>query len=238
MSERVSEEENERIVPLHGVWARGGPVFAHLTDNAVHAVEGRAMASFGDAAALGMWAFATGALMSGLFQAKILPLEQLALLFPQLLVYSGAVLFIAGLFLFRRNNSFLATSFCSFGAFNLTRGLLILCESKGWIPNGASADLLQGILIEVFAYVALSLFVGALAMNTVVALVMIWAFVGFALSGLPFLTNEIGHGFWGDVGSYGGYALLATAAFAYYGGTAMVVNTAFERVVLPIGGKA
>ncbi len=30
--------------------------------------------------------------------------------------------------------------------------------------------------------------------------------------------------------------MLATAAFAYYGGTAVIVNTAWRRVVLPVGG--
>ena len=61
-------EENERAA---GIWSKGGPAFPHISDDAAHAVEGRTLASFGDAASVGMWAFGTGALTSGLFQADI-----------------------------------------------------------------------------------------------------------------------------------------------------------------------
>ena len=30
--------------------------------------------------------------------------------------------------------------------------------------------------------------------------------------------------------------MLATAAFAFYGGSAVLVNTSWRRVVLPVGG--
>jgi hypothetical protein len=45
------------------------------------------------------------------------------LLFPGMLVYAGLVLFIAGLFLARRNNNFLGSPSCSFAALNITRAL-------------------------------------------------------------------------------------------------------------------
>ena len=39
---------------IHGVWAKGGPVFSQLSEETVHGLEGRTIASFGDAATLGM----------------------------------------------------------------------------------------------------------------------------------------------------------------------------------------
>lgn len=217
---------------------RAARCFSHLADDTVQALEGRTIASFGDAATLGMWAFATGALATGLFEASILPMAQMQLLFPVLLSYSGVVLFIAGLFLFRRNNTFLASAFCSFGAFNFTRGVLLACEAHGLLPAGSAATILQGVLVEVFAYIALSLLLGAVRINVVMCLVLICTFAGYGLSGLPFVTDHLGQQPWSLVGKIGGWALLGSSAFAYYGGTALLVNTAWRDVVLPIGGQA
>lgn len=237
----VSELRREAAdTPLHGVWAKGGPVFSHLSDATVHGLEGRSIASFGDAATLGFWAFATGIWITGLFQSGVLPQTEMQLLFPLLLVFSGLVLFIAGLFLYRRNNTFLASTFCSFSAFNLSRGVLFLAQAEGLLPQDATADFLQGCLIESFAYVAFSLFLGSLRMNVVAMLATGCTAVGFALSGLPFLTGALGDSAsgWAQAGGIGGYFLLAAGFFAYYGGTALLVNTAWQRVVLPIGGQA
>ncbi len=74
-------------------------------------------------------------------------------------------------------------------------------------------------------------------MNIVLVLVLASTFFGFALSGLPLLTNQLGGGTWARAGQIGGYFLFAAGAFAYYGGTALLVNTAWRRVVLPIGGQ-
>jgi succinate-acetate transporter protein len=224
--------------PVHGLWARGGPVFSQLTDDTVHALEATTIATFGDSATVGMWAFATGSLTTGLFQANLLPTQQMALLFPLLLVYSGPVLLVAGFLLFRRNNSFLGSAFCSFGAFNSTRGLLLLCESHGFLPSGATANILQGVLSEVFAYIALTLLIGALRMNVVLVLVAACTAIGFGLAGLPVHRRQDHQGTFALVGEIGGYFMLAAALFAFYGGSALLVNTAWQGQILPIGGKA
>lgn len=235
----ISELRNEAArTPLHGVWAKGGPVFSHLSADTVRGLEGRTIASFGDAASLGMWAFATGIWTTGLFQSNLLPLPQMVLLFPSLLIYSGLVLFVAGLFLFRRNNSFQGSAFCSFAAFNLTRAVLVIGEKQGLLPTGGAADVLQGCLFESYAYIALSLMIGAARMNLVFLLVLACTFVGYSLAGLYFLTHEPSGGAWSHAGEIGGYFMFAAGFFAYYGGTAVLVNTAWRRVLLPIGGQA
>ncbi|HEY6578007.1 MAG TPA: GPR1/FUN34/YaaH family transporter [Rhizomicrobium sp.] len=225
-------------VPVHGVWTRGGPVFSNLSDDTVRGLEARSIATFGDSATVGVWAFATGAWMTGLFQAGLLPVRDLTNLFPVLLVYAGLVLFVSGLFLFRRNNTFLASSFCSFGAFNLTRGVVLLCENRGLFPAGGVTDILQGVMFEAFAWIALSLLIGAVRMNVVLVLVWLCAFAGFALSGLWFINNSPAQGIWSQLGCVGGYFVLAAGTFAFYAGSAFLINTAWQRNVLPIGGKA
>jgi succinate-acetate transporter protein len=235
----IAELRNEAArTPIHGVWAKGGAVFSRLSDDTVHGLEGRTIATFGDAATVGMWAFATGAWVSGLFQVGLLPAGQMTLLCPVLLVYAGPVLLVAGLLLFRRNNSFLASGFCSFGAFNFTRGVLLLFAAQGTVPGGPTGSVVEGVMFEVFAYIALSLLIGALRMNAVMVLVCICTSIGFGLGGLPFLTDHVAAGLWGQLGQVGGYFMLASGTAAFYGGSALLVNTAWQRTILPIGGRA
>lgn len=238
MSDIAELREEAAHTQEHGVWAKGGPVFSRLSDSTVHGLEGVALATFGDAAATGMWAFGTGCWATGLFQAGILPFGRMSMSFPMLLAYAGAVLFIAGLFLFRRNNTFLASVFCTYGAVNFSRGLLFLAENRGALPQGGSAAVLEGCLMEAFAYIALSLLIAALRMNVVMVLLLACTFVGFVLGGLPLLAAQPPPDAFAHAARIGGYVLLGAAAVAYYGGTALIVNTAWRRVVLPLGGQA
>lgn len=234
----ISELRDEAAeTPAHRVWTKGGPVFTRLPDNTIRGLEGQAIASFGDAATLGMWAFATGIWTTGLFQSNLLPLPQMVLLFPVMLIYAGVVLFISGLFLYRRNDTFLGSSFCSFASLNVTRAVLLICQNRGILPSGATADLLQGCLLESFAFIALSLLLGAVRLNVVLMLVLGCTFFGYALAGLYFLIHQMGGNAWSYAGEIGGYFMFAAGFFAYYAGTAVLVNTAWRRVLLPIGGE-
>ena len=233
----VAELRNEAAsTPEQEVWSRGGPVFAHLTEDTVNGLDGFTMTTFGDAASVGMWAFASGALMGGLFQADVLPSAAAAALFPLLLVYPGAVLFIAGLLLFRRNNNLLASSFCSFASLNLARGALLYCGSQGMLPAHAPVGLMQAILFEVFAYLSLTLMIGAVKLNAVLVLTLACAAIGFGLAGVSLLVDPAS-GFLDETGRIGGYFMIASAAFAFYGGSAIIVNTAWRRTLVPIGGQ-
>jgi uncharacterized protein len=222
--------------PEHEVWTRGGPVSGHLSQETVHGLEGVAMATFGDAASVGMWAFASGALMAGLFQANVFPSSAETALFPVLLAYPGAVLLIAGLLLFRRNNNLLASSFCSFASLNLARGALLLSVSRGFLPPAAPIGAMQGILFEVFAYLALTLLIGALKLNAVLVATLACTAVGFFLAGLSSIAGP-GGAVISEAGRIGGFFMIAAALFAFYGGSAILVNTAWRRAIAPIGGQ-
>jgi len=163
-----------------------------------------------------------------------LPSSQASALFPLLLAYPGPVLFIAGLSLFRRNNNFLASSFCSFGAVNMARGALLLCASQGFLPARAPVNVMQATIFEAFAYISISLLLGAFRMNVVLVLTLICTAAGFGLAGFAFITNSAVSGPWLEIGKIGGFFMVAPAAF--YGGSAVLVNTAWRRVVLPVGG--
>ena len=61
--------------------------------------------------------------------------------------------------------------------------------------------------------------------------------VGFLLAGIPDLANAQSGG-WMVIGNIGGWFWVASAAFAYYLGMAMIENGASKRLVLPIGGES
>lgn len=110
-----------------------------------------------------------------------------------------------------------------------------LAREQGSIPGGANANFLQGVLLAVFAYVALSLFIGALALNAIAGDALR---VRRLLAFRPSVSHEFQPRGLGQLGSYRGYPPLDAAAFAHYADTAMLANTSFQRVILPIGGKA
>ena len=146
------------------------------------------------------------------------------------------MLFIAGLLLFRRNNNLLASSFCSFASLNLSRGALLYCASRAMLPANAPVDLMQGILFEVFTYLSLTLMVGALKLNAVLVLTLACTAIGFGLAGVSLLADP-GNAALQEMGRIGGFFMIASAAFAFYGGSAIIVNTAWRRTLVPIGGQ-
>ena len=109
-------------------------------------------------------------------------------------------------------------------------GLFLLCASQGLLPAGTPVDLMQGAMLEAFAYISLSLLLGALKMNVVLMLTLSCTAIAFALAGVGFMAPVV------EAGRVGGWFMLAAAAFAYYGGSAVLVNTAWRRVLLPVGG--
>lgn len=220
------------------MWTRGGPIESALTRREVEVLEGRSIASVGDSATVGLWAFGTGAWVTGLVEAGVFPVAAMTALVPLLLVNSGVVQFISGLLLYRRTNTFLASALCSFGSLNATRGLMLLFQTVGWLHAGGYAWRIQGCLAEAYAWFALCLTLAAVKMNRVVLGMTVCTCLGFLLSGLPYLADSVGQGAWGAAGHAGGWFLVVTGAFAYYGGMAMTTNIAWQRALLPLGGKA
>src|ERR687890_876912 len=73
-----------------------------------------------DPAPLGLAAFALTTFLLSLFNAGLLPESGEPLVFPLAAFYGGLAQFVAGLWEFRNNNTFGATSFTSYGAFWLS----------------------------------------------------------------------------------------------------------------------
>jgi succinate-acetate transporter protein len=152
-----------------------------------------------------------------------------------LLIFAGAAQFIAGLVAYRRATPLLGNFFCCFGAFAVTAAVAFLMQASGTLPG--NAQILSGLLLESFAFIAAGLAVAALSANAVFVAVLALLAIGLCLTGIPNLATATGGG-WLIVGDIGGWFMVASAACAYYLGLALIVNSTWKRAALPLGGSA
>jgi succinate-acetate transporter protein len=237
-------------------WTRAGPVVARIPDDEILALEERAMATVGDPSPMGLWAFATGTwiigtVIGGAFGAPAAASAQAGAavtphafstffaVVPVLLCFTGVAQFIAGLFAYRRTSPLMATAFCCFGAFGVSAAFGFLLQAWGILPTpiGGSSQVLLGFLLESFGFIAFALAMAATGVNTTTFLWLGTLCVGFVLAGIPNLA-AVQTGGWMVIGNIGGWFMVASAAFAYYLGMALIVNSCSRRVVMRIGGKA
>jgi succinate-acetate transporter protein len=231
--------ESDTVVPLkkHESWTKGGPVVSHLDDDEISRLSERASATIGDPTTLGLWAFATGTWIFGTVIAGAFPQSTFAAVIPMLIAFGGIAQFIAGLYAFRRTNVLLSTAFCCFGAFNVTAGFFLALQTTNTIATGGPAVVMFGFLLESFAFIALALTIAALRTNMAMVVFLAALTIGYCLSGIPMLANATGPNGWTIISSIGGWFLVFSALCAYYTGMALVVNSTWNRTVLPIGGE-
>jgi hypothetical protein len=181
-----------------------------------------------DPAPLGLAGFGVTTLLLSLINAKILPATLTVLVMSMALAFGGLAQLLAGMWAFKRGNTFAATAFTSYGAFWISFYLLVVVFLPG-ASKASTADvenfigwylLAWGIFT---AYMTVASLAGARAVQLV-----------FALLTLTFVVLAIGH-FGQSTGTIqvGGYIGLATAAAAIYASFADVTNANFKRKVLP-----
>lgn len=149
-----------------------------------------------------------------------------------LLVFAGITQLLAGMWAFRKGNTFAATAFGCYGANNTVVAAFFLMTAAGVFPKNSSTNVVLSIELFCFAYISLLLAIAALKLNPVFVAVLAALVPGFALSGLGLLGEPkvIGH--------IGGYFLLLSALLAFYAASALVMNAMHGRTVLPLFGRA
>lgn len=227
----------ESVVLKHENWTKSGPVVSRLRNDEIEILEDRVAVTTADPAPLGLWAFATGTWIAGTVIAGLFPTSAFTATIPVLLIFAGLAQFIAGLFAFRRANVLAATAFCAFGSFNIVTASFLGLQAIGKLTVSGDPLILQGFLFESFGFIALALTIAALRTNAALVLTLGLLTIGYVLSGIPNLTNSVGSGTFGLIGSIGGWFLIASAFFAYYAGMALVVNSSWHRTVFPVGGE-
>ena len=181
-----------------------------------------------DPAPLGLAGFAFTTLMLSVINAGIISAGATAAVLPMAAADGGGAQLLAGMWAFRRGNTFAATAFTSYGAFWLSYYLLVAVWAKA-VP-AADAGPIIGLYLFGWGLFTAYMFVASLHGTRAVQVV-------FLLLAITFLLLAIGAWDWFGAGSnltkFGGYVGILTAAAAIYTSFADVLNATARRVILP-----
>lgn len=183
----------------------------------------------GDPAPLGLAAFAMTTFVLSVFNAGLLDKKLELVVLPLALFYGGTSQLLAGMWEFRKGNTFGATAFTSFGAFWLAYFFLARYVAAGL---GANAYKAVGLFLLGWTIFTAYMFIASLRVSLAVAAV-------FAALTLTFLVLTIGaFSEKAGVTKLGGWLGLLTAVLAWYASFAGVTNSTWRRTVLPVGPRA
>ncbi len=179
-----------------------------------------------DPGPLGLAGFAATTFVLSFVNAKLVNASVADAVLPLALFYGGLGQFIAGMWEFRKGNTFGATAFPTYGAFWLAFAFYAWFF-QGKIPTSDQGTA-TGLFLLVFAIVTVYLTVAALRVSGAVLGV-------FVLLSLTFIFLAIGALAGADgVSQVGGYIGIVTALAAFYTSFAGVTNSTFKRSVLPV----
>lgn len=175
-------------------------------------------------APLGLAGFGLTTLVLNVVNAGLIPKESIGMVLPLGLFYGGLAQFLAGMWEFKKNNTFGATAFGSFGAFWMSFATMEILIGQGAlapVPKG-------GIAVFLIAWGIFTgcMFIGTLKLNRALQVVF------FTLTLLFFLL-AIGV-YSPTVHAIAGYEGIFCALSALYTCFAIVINTTWKRVVLPL----
>lgn len=178
-----------------------------------------------DPGPLGLACFALTTFCLSMVNAGLVVKESVAVVIALALVYGGATQILAGMWEFKKNNTFGATAFSSYGAFWVSLGVFELfgIQKIMTIPP-------QGVWLFLLAWTIFTLYMWIGSFYTNKALI-----VTFTLLLLAFILLTIGAAGNASAHTMGGYVGIATAIVAWYTSFAGVLNNTAGRVVLPVG---
>jgi succinate-acetate transporter protein len=179
-----------------------------------------------DPGPLGLAAFALTTFVLSMFNADLIGKGGEPVVLALALAYGGLGQLLAGMWEFKRGNTFAAVAFTSYGAFWLSFWALGAFYAKG-IPAGDAGDAV-GLFLIAWGIFTAYMWVASLRTSAGVMMVFLLLAITFFLLGFG---NTGPHP---NLIKWGGYFGLATAAAAWYVSFAQVAFSTFGRWILPI----
>ncbi|MGH7758836.1 MAG: acetate uptake transporter [Candidatus Dormibacteria bacterium] len=180
--------------------------------------------SIADPAPLGLAGFGTTTLILSVVLAGWIPAASAGAALAMAAAYGGTAQFLAGMWAFRRGNTFAATAFTSYGAFWWSFYLLNVVFAPGL---GKAAGPALGLYLFTWGVFTLYMFIASLHTTKAVQLVFLLLFITYFLLAFSHWENNA----W--LGYIGGYVGIATAVAALYASFADVLNASARRIILP-----
>jgi uncharacterized protein len=185
-----------------------------------------AAASIADPAPLGLAAFALTTFVLSMFNAGLVGTAGEPIVLGLALAYGGGAQLLAGMWEFRKGNTFGATAFSSYGAFWLSFWAYVAFFAEG-IPE-ASRGSAVGLYLIAWGIFTTYMWIASFRTTAAVNLVFLLLAITFFVLGIgDAVGNE-------TIGRLGGWLGLATAVAAWYASFAGVTNFTFGREVMPV----
>jgi succinate-acetate transporter protein len=179
-----------------------------------------------DPGPLGLAGFALTTFVLCVFNAGLVDVRLEPVVLPIALFYGGIAQLLAGMWEFRKNNTFGAVAFTSYGAFWLSFAAYAKFIAPG-LPAG-QAYVATGLFLLAWTIFTAYMTIAALRTNGVIATVFVVLLATFALLTVGELVQNT------TIFRIGGWAGILTALLAWYGSAAVVVNSTWGRPVLPV----
>jgi succinate-acetate transporter protein len=188
-----------------------------------------------DPGPLGLAGFALTTFVLSMFNADLVDKAGEPVVLGLALAYGGLAQFLAGMWSFRRGDTFAALAFSSYGAFWISYWALVTFNVKG-IPPAHAGDAIGLYLIGWGIFTTL-LWVASFARTAAVCAVLGALAITFFLLGIGNAGEHV------NIVKAGGWAGLVTAALAWYTALGELLEATHGREVLPLrplrkGGRA
>lgn len=180
-----------------------------------------------DPGPLGLAAFAGTTFVLSLFNAGWVGNPKLeAVVLPLALLYGGIAQVLAGMWEFKKNNTFGAVAFTSYGMFWVSFFFYVKYVAAG-LP-AADAHTATGIFLLMWTIFTAYMTLASVATNRVLTAVFALLLVTFALLTLGEFQQKL------SIHHAGGVLGLVVAAVAWYASAAGVTNATWGKTVLPV----
>lgn len=180
-----------------------------------------------DPGPLGLAAFAGTTFVLSVFNADLITDQKLvAVVLPLALFYGGLAQLLAGMWEFRKGNTFGATAFTSYGAFWLAYAAYAKYVAPG-LP-ASTAHQATGLFLLIWA--VFTAYMAVAATRTTGAILAV--FVTLAATFIVLCIAEFAQS--SGTAKAGGWIGLVTAVCAWYASFAGVTNSTYQRPVLPV----
>jgi succinate-acetate transporter protein len=180
-----------------------------------------------DPGPLGLAAFAMTTFVLSCANAQLIPATVSAAFLTLGLFYGGAAQLLAGMWEFKKGNTFGATAFTSYGAFWISLSTMVYLETTGVLKFGADANIASGTFLVAWTIFTFYMWLGTfrvnVALNVVFGLLLV-TFILLDLTEFKVISGPIA-----------GYFGLATAVAAWYTSAAGIVNPLYAKNILPVG---
>jgi uncharacterized protein len=180
-----------------------------------------------DPGPLGLAAFAATTFVLSVFNANLITDAKLAaVVLPLALFYGGLAQLLAGMWEFRKGNTFGATAFCSYGAF----WLAYAGYAKFVVPGLPVSTAHQATGLFLLVWAVFTVYMAVAATRTTGALLAV--FVTLSATYIVLCIAEFAQS--PDTAKAGGWLGLVTAVCAWYASFAGVTNSTYHRPVVPV----